>query len=225
MLNIAHRGFTKRFPGNTLEAFQAAIDLEVDGIECDVQETADNEFVIYHDPQLLGTEIGRLSLEQVRRARLEGNYRVPTLEETMEFCKDRTRVMLDLHSVRSLGKFLELVRRGFKPEELAMSAFDPELIRRLAELAPELRRGIIVDMPMGDPIEMLRSSRCQGIGVRFPSATKELVERIHENGFMILVWGCRDHEETREALQLDIDGIVSDFPDVVREELGRRKDK
>jgi len=40
-LNIAHRGFTKGLPDNTLEAFYAAIKPGIDGIECDVHETAD----------------------------------------------------------------------------------------------------------------------------------------------------------------------------------------
>ena len=60
-LNIAHRGFTKEFPDNTMEAFYAAIKLGIDGIECDVHETADHHFVIFHDDKLEGRTITEFS--------------------------------------------------------------------------------------------------------------------------------------------------------------------
>jgi glycerophosphoryl diester phosphodiesterase len=59
ILNIAHRGFTKQFPDNTLEAFEAAIGIPVDGIECDVHETADNRFIIFHDREILAATSAR----------------------------------------------------------------------------------------------------------------------------------------------------------------------
>ena len=62
ILNIAHRGFTKQFPDNTLEAFEAAIKIPVDGIECDVHETTDNDFIIFHNNEIQGRDIGQMTL-------------------------------------------------------------------------------------------------------------------------------------------------------------------
>ena len=125
----------------------------MDGIECDVQETSDGRFIVYHEPRLLGTEVGRLSLEQVLEARLEGKYRVPTLEEALERCIGRTRMMLDLHSIRSVEGFLEMVKAHTKLEDVAISSFDPRLIAKVAKLAPELRRGLIIGCAFRRPGE------------------------------------------------------------------------
>jgi len=73
-LNIAHRGFTTAFPDNTLEAFEAAIQIGVDAIECDIHETTDSRFVVFHDPEVLGENINKLSLAEVRNVKLEGGF-------------------------------------------------------------------------------------------------------------------------------------------------------
>ena len=51
-LTIAHRGGADLWPENTLEAFEKAIALGVDGIEFDVQLSADGHLVIHHDGRL-----------------------------------------------------------------------------------------------------------------------------------------------------------------------------
>ena len=46
---VAHRGYSKMYPENTLLAFQKAIDAKADYIELDVHETADHVVVVTHD--------------------------------------------------------------------------------------------------------------------------------------------------------------------------------
>ena len=49
---FAHRGFSGRYPQNTMLAFQKALESGCDGIELDVQLTKDGEVVIIHDEYL-----------------------------------------------------------------------------------------------------------------------------------------------------------------------------
>lgn len=222
MLNIAHRGFTRRFPDNTLEAFQAAIELGVDGIECDVQETEDNCLVVFHEAELLGTEIGRLTAAQIQQVRLEGKYKIPTLPETIGLCRKRVRLILDLKQVRSPDRFLQLTRASVEPDDIGLALADQNLALRLSNLAPEYRRGIIVDDPGEDPVKILESCRCDIIGVAYPYVTEEMVTSVHRKGCFVFVWGCGRREEIKAVLKLEIDGLVSDVPDLVKDELGIR---
>ena len=52
---FGHRGFSGRYPENTMESFEAAIELCCDGVEFDVQLTRDGVPVILHDETLLRT--------------------------------------------------------------------------------------------------------------------------------------------------------------------------
>ena len=55
MIVWAHRGFSSRYPENTMVAFEAARDAGADGIETDVHLTKDGEVVVIHDENLLRT--------------------------------------------------------------------------------------------------------------------------------------------------------------------------
>src|SRR5699024_7797138 len=52
---IAHRGYSGRFPENTMLAFTKAVEYGAQGIELDIQLTKDKEIVICHDEKKLTT--------------------------------------------------------------------------------------------------------------------------------------------------------------------------
>jgi glycerophosphoryl diester phosphodiesterase len=99
---FAHRGGAKRWPENTLLAFQNAAALGYTHIETDIHETSDGRFVLFHDPTLERTTNGRGNLADHSLAQLkqldagyhfveDGSYafrdadiRIPTLEEALE---------------------------------------------------------------------------------------------------------------------------------------------
>ncbi|KAK4501501.1 hypothetical protein PRZ48_007310 [Zasmidium cellare] len=49
---IAHRGFSAKYPENTMAAFKAAVDVGAHALEMDLQLTKDGILVISHDPTL-----------------------------------------------------------------------------------------------------------------------------------------------------------------------------
>jgi glycerophosphoryl diester phosphodiesterase len=221
ILNIAHRGFTRNFPDNTLEAFEAAIRIPADGIECDVHETADNHFVIFHNNEIDGRDIRQMTLNEIGQVKLQEKYRIPTLEQTLELCRGKTLLNIEIKRVSSLDNFLELVRAELKPEEVVFSSFNRNIVIELARLAPEIQRGILSAFEVKDPVELARSASSGMIIARFPFVTAELVRQARDASLMVFVWGCVNMTEARNALIMDIDGIITDFPDEVREELIR----
>ncbi len=222
ILNIAHRGFTKVFPDNTLEAFEAAIEIRVDGIEFDVRETADNEFVVFHDSRLQGEDIDKMSLAEIRSVKLKEKFEISTLEETLDLCNKRVQLMVEVKQVWSVESLLALIGSKVELVNVIVTSFNAELVLKLSELAPEIRRGIITAWPVEDPTGIAESTKSDAIVVRFPFATTELAEKIHARNLSIYVWGCTGLKDIRSTLKLDIDGIVSDFPDLVAKELSRK---
>ena len=49
---VAHRGYSGRYPENTMLAFQKAVEAGCDEIELDVQLTKDDVVVVLHDEQM-----------------------------------------------------------------------------------------------------------------------------------------------------------------------------
>ena len=58
-LIYAHRGYSAKYPENTMLAFQKAEEVGADGIELDVQLTKDGEIVVIHDEKVNRTTNGK----------------------------------------------------------------------------------------------------------------------------------------------------------------------
>ena len=104
----AHRGCCAAYPENTMPAFRAALEANVDQIEFDVRVTRDNELVIIHDATVdrttngtgkvadkLLSEIKALDAGLHKGEEFRGT-RIPTLIEFMELIKDHPTITLDI---------------------------------------------------------------------------------------------------------------------------------
>ena len=219
-LNIAHRGFTKNFPDNTLEAFRAAIELGADGIEFDVHETVDNHFIIFHDSKVEGQEIAKMTLAGIQSVRLEGKYRIPTLEETLDLCRNQLILLVEIKQARSLERLLSLLRTRAELKDVIIISFHRDLILNLATLARDFRRGILTYRPVEDPAGITAGAKTDLLLMRLPLTTAELVAKIHASNLSVFLWDCAGLEQVRNALKLGVEGIISDSPDLVRQEQG-----
>ena len=104
----AHRGWSEKYPENTMAAFQAAIDIGVDQLETDVRVTRDGELVLIHDATVDRTTNGTGKVNDKTfgeiRALDAGSYKgeefkgaqIPTLREFLELVKDHPTITLDV---------------------------------------------------------------------------------------------------------------------------------
>ena len=97
----AHRGWSAKYPENTLEAFQAALELGVDQLETDVRVTKDGELVLIHDETVDRTTDGTglvrdFTLSELKALHTAGGAKIPTLVEFMELVKDHPTITLDI---------------------------------------------------------------------------------------------------------------------------------
>lgn len=103
---VAHRGDWRNAPENSLQAIQNCIDMGVDMVEIDVQETKDGHLVLMHDSKIDRTTkatglLKEWTLDSLKTLKLvDGlgvatNQTIPTLEEALLVCKDKILVNLD----------------------------------------------------------------------------------------------------------------------------------
>src|SRR5262245_23592153 len=82
MLVLSHRGYHVSARENTLEAFDQAVTLGVDGIETDVRLSADGIPVLFHDRLVPGPRpVASLTHAELSHC---ANFEVPTLAQTLE---------------------------------------------------------------------------------------------------------------------------------------------
>ena len=103
---VAHRADWRNFPENSLEAIESSIQMGVDIVELDIHRTADGELVVCHDRTIDRTtngkgKISELTLDYIKSRYLcaghgaTTRYKMPTLAEALDVCKDRVLINLD----------------------------------------------------------------------------------------------------------------------------------
>lgn len=219
---IAHRGSPRRHRENTLPGFVAALDAGADAIELDVHGTADGTVVVHHDPHL-GASAGALAGRAI--ASLDATAllaqplgadgaRVPTLDDVLALCAGRATVYVE---VKARGiEALVLAALGRHPHtRTAVHAFDHRLALHLAERAPAIPGGILVDAYLVDPAHALRTARARDYWPHRLMVDRPLVEAIHGAGGRVIVWTVNDPADARALAAIGVDGICTDVPEVI----------
>ncbi len=236
-LVFGHRGASASAPENTLPAFQAAIEQGADGVELDVQLSADGVPVVIHDDTVDRTTDGHgrvtgLSLAELRAldaGRFRGNAfagtRIPTLDEVFELARGHllVNVELKIDDTRDAGlekRVVETIARHAMRDQVIVSSFNPVSLWRLRRLDPALPRGMLY---APDQPRYLRDrwlavlARPDAMHPGRTLATREHVDALRSDGFKVNVWTVDERAEVKRLIDLGVDGIISNRPgDVVR---------
>jgi glycerophosphoryl diester phosphodiesterase len=98
----AHRGYSYLYPDNTMLSFKKALSAGADGIECDIQKTHDNQFVIVHDSFIVSGNnklyISKTTLEELRKIDLGYGEKIITLKELITFFPEGKTLDIELKS-------------------------------------------------------------------------------------------------------------------------------
>jgi glycerophosphoryl diester phosphodiesterase len=214
---IAHRGASREAPENTLAAFARALYLGADGIELDVHKTIDGAVVVHHDPvprpsgadpTLSWRPIGALTLAEVRSLRISGSIGIPTLSEVLEIVGDRLTVYCELKGAGVVDVAAPILAKHRGP--CAMHSFDHRAVRRAAELAPDVPRGILVASRLVDTAHALAAAHASTLWPLREFVDADLVAEVRAAHGQIVAWTANDPFEIQRLATLGVDAICTD---------------
>ena len=122
-LVIAHRGANEGRPEleNKLPAFEHALAIGADMVECDVHLSADNEPAVIHDETLDRTTTGRGPVNTHTAAELR-RLGVPTLRELCRLVRGKARLLVELKSASPLHRNADTLVRAVSPNRRSLAA-------------------------------------------------------------------------------------------------------
>ena len=141
---IAHRGASHYFHENTMEAFEAAVDMRAEMIEFDVRRTFDGVLVVHHDPDIGGKLISEMFYEEALKAASSAQYSVPTLVEVLEFSNNKVPVDIELKDAGYEEQVLEAVLDILDPDQFIITSVYDSVIRKVKDLQPDVRTGLVL---------------------------------------------------------------------------------
>ena len=230
---LAHRGWSGKYPENTMLAFRKAHEIGADGIELDVHLSKDGEVMIIHDESLSRTAgIGCLVSEKIR-SQLEaisagrtkddeyGFTPIPSLDEYLSFASSTGMVTnIELKTAPHYypgieEKTLELVMRHGCEDRVIFSSFNWLSIIKMKRLAPGIPCGLLIDSPAVDNI----GYQIHDIGIEYYHPSVRLlddarVQECHSSGTGINAWTVNDEEGIDRCISWDLSSVITNNPDL-----------
>jgi glycerophosphoryl diester phosphodiesterase len=223
---FAHRGGASDVPENTMPAFQHAVNLGYRYVETDVQVTSDGVLVAFHDNDLRRTcgrsgRISDLPWSEVRTAMVSGAAPIPLMEDMLGTWPE-LRINIDCKTDAAVDPLVACLRRTNSLDRVLLGSFSDARLRRLRK---ELGDGVCTSLgPVG--VATLRFGRprhVDAMAAQVPVKQGPLtvtnpafVDRAHALGLAVHVWTIDDPDEIRRLLDLGVDGIMTDRPEVLR---------
>lgn len=226
----AHRGASAYAPENTLPAFEKAISMGADGVEFDVQRTADGELVVIHDETIdrTSTGLGAVVTQSYSRLRRHDysnrtvgfdGVKLPLLREVLELFKPTDmRVNIELKTSIELYEgieddALELVEELGMVEQTVWSSFNHNTMASLVGRVPRENIGVLMTDALFEPWTYAADF---GAGALHPGVhllrQPGFVEASHERGLKVHVWTIDDPEIADLAMQMGVDAIITNDP-------------
>jgi glycerophosphoryl diester phosphodiesterase len=241
---IGHRGAAGVAPENTLPSFRHGVEVGSQAIELDVHAARDGELVVIHDPTVDRTtdgsgEVARMSLAELRG--LDAGFRfspdrgrshpfrgqglvIPTLEEALEVIGDLP-VIAEVKSAGAGHALAEWLPARPERERIIVGGFERE------EVAPAAARarwrcayqqdlmGFVLLGKLGISRPLPPDLTAAMVPVRrgmIRIVTRGFVRRAHDQGKGVFVWTVNRPDEMRRLFDLGVDGLLSDYPAIVR---------
>jgi glycerophosphoryl diester phosphodiesterase len=233
-LSIAHRGHSIAYPENTRLAYQKAIDMGIEMIECDVNLTRDGVLVMIHDWTLDRTTNGRgrvrdATWDEIQRLDAGGKFNpefaglpVPTTEDTLLQFRDAG--ILGCFEVkggdaeeanRIAAALIELFLKHDALSYALMSSYYHGAMALAKARAPELMLAPerLPDDAPPDPPEAVRQAQALGSSIiqhEYSVMSEALVRVLHANDIAVWAWPTTTEASLVQSINLGADALMGD---------------
>jgi glycerophosphoryl diester phosphodiesterase len=214
-LAVSHRGLHDTLPENSIPAFEAAIAAGAEGIELDIHGSADGVLHVHHDPTLdvNGGPVPFTALDSrdIAKLRLEGDVPIPTLDDTLASIGSRASVFIEVKASGIETDLARCLRRHSQnAERYAVHAFDHRVVKRMLELIPAIRTGILQVSYLVDSTDAMRRAGAVDLWQHADFIDEQLVTDIHARGGRVVAWTPNGDSQWEKLSSLGVDATCTD---------------
>ncbi|MCQ8260792.1 hypothetical protein NF418_04750 [Streptococcus suis] len=222
-LIISHRALNDHLAiENTVEALQLASKSKPDYIEIDLWETADLEFVAFHDPTLINWagldyrphDLTLASLTEITISDTTGHTaKIASFDQILtEARAQNQKLLIDFKtsaqdSSQMVDNFMKKYQASFENEGHQLQSADPHFINAILKYAPKFETYLLMSAP-----PEIEFPNLTGYCVPLDQLTDDLLNYIRKSGKSFYVWTVNAPEGVQQADSIEVDGIITDYP-------------
>jgi len=236
-LIFAHRGANNEAAENTRSAFDKALGYAIDGIETDVQLSRDEVAVLWHD-RFLGKvgfpdkHIDDFDFAQLQAMNFAAHFSsgaepesIMTLSAFLDAYRMRCRLLIEIknrdwesaarHQIKMRQTLDMIGAQTSSGDSIMVSSFNLASLVYAHQYAPEfpLVYNFEHDQTLADAEQVLAEhSFLYGLCLPIAILDEPMVRLLRDHEKYIAVYTCNSNEEISKALQLAVDILISDVP-------------
>ena len=224
---IAHRGYVAKGVENSIEALEGAAEVGADYVEFDIILIKDNKFVVMHDYNLkrltgLNKRVQDMNFDEVVGLTIkQGDYtsKIPSLEEFVNKAKElNMNLVIELkpHGAEPsnyIDILIDEVKR-LKLENYKFMSLNSKVMEELETKAPNLETGYVIPLQFGN----FSNTKVDFFVIEDFSYRDRLVDQAKKQNKKVFVWTINDSALITKYLQSPADGIITDEPELVKDE-------
>ena len=232
---ISHRGAGGLLPGNTIEAVNRAIALNVDKIEIDIHQTKDNVLILMHDKKVNSSTNGKgkikdLTIEEIKKLEITHSFenetktfRVPTLEAVLEVIKQsQSSLIIEVKNSQEypnlISTLAETINSHKMKDKVEVFSFDKKFLKEFKSTYSDIRTGLFVLGPLSDT----DVPGIETVGVYYHSLVwfKSYKTKLQNRNLKVYAWTVNSQKTMQRLIEMKVDGIITDYPDELQTTLG-----
>ncbi|MDD7463936.1 MAG: glycerophosphodiester phosphodiesterase family protein [Anaerococcus sp.] len=221
----AHRGYSSKYLENTKDAFKACLDLDITGIELDVQVSKDGEVVVFHDEnikRLTGKDafLKDLTLKELQELKFKDGQTFITLDDYLDIAENS---QLITNVELKTGKFSyegieEMVYQKFKErsmlDRLMISSFNHKSLVNFKKLDENIPLAALFSK-----IETIDEDYLDQNGIKIYHPNHKYlsfsdIKRLKAKGIKINLWTVNDRFEYIKNELYGVEGIITNSPEM-----------
>ena len=241
---IAHRGASFDAPENTLASMKLGWAQNADGVELDLWLSKDGKLIVFHDKDTKRFEtnaraITNLTLAEARQLDV-GAWKgesfkgepIPTLESILATLPKGKRIVLEIKDgPHIIPEFTRVLRAsGVAEKQLVVISFNFATLVASKKDWPKVEHYFLMDYKqdaktqkfpeLAPLIKRAKGAGFEGLNLssKWP-VTKEFVSEVKAAGLKMYVWTVDDAEAARALKEAGVDGITTNKPKWLREQL------
>jgi len=226
----AHRGASGLAPENTIASVKKAIELKADYSEIDVQEISDGSIILFHDTSLNRTtgnngNIWSQTLQTLSQMEAGAWFsdkftgeKIPLLEEIIDLANEAIKLNIELkmngNEKLLAKKVVKIVHNKKFIDRCIITSFDFNEVNKVREIDRNIKIGYIFkNIP--EDIDVFAAD-CEILSVSRKIVDKEFVNKAKLHNKEIHVWTVNNPEEMEKLINLGVDNIITNRPDILR---------
>jgi glycerophosphoryl diester phosphodiesterase len=169
--------------------------------------------VVIHDKTIDRTTSGHGLVADFLATELQ-SLGVPTLETVFNLVNNQCEINIEIKVIKAVDRVLQLINSStFDKRKLLLSSFDWNALREVRIQDRSIRIGVLTETDITLALAFAKFIKAYSIHPYYHLLTDENTQKIQTNNFKVFPWTVNESEAIIFVKSLQVDGIITDFPD------------